>query len=116
MHAGCRAYSASSSVEATGVKQTGYKPDHSPPSDAKVENAWSCTSTPPYAFVMATVMIFICTVYHRNVRNDDNLKAENVAAVSSHPINIKPEPITCYVSVPCSVVLCISVFCTNYGR
>jgi len=46
---------------------------------------------------MATVMIFICTVYHRNVQNDDNMKAANVAAVSSHPINIKPEPITRYV-------------------
>ena len=82
----------------TGVKQTGCKPDHSPPSGAKVENAWSCTSTLPYAFVMDT-LIFICTVYHRNVCNDDNLKAANVAAVSSHPINIKPEPITCYVCI-----------------
>jgi len=71
-----------------GVKQTGCKPDHSPPSGAKVENAWSCTSTPPYAFVMGTVMIFICTMYHKNVRNDDNLEAANVAAVSSNPINL----------------------------
>jgi hypothetical protein len=46
---------------------------------------------------MDTLMIFIYTVYHRNVQNDDSLKAANVAAMSSHPINIKPEPITRYV-------------------
>jgi len=79
----------------TGVKQTGCKLDHSPPSGAKAENAWSCTFTPPYAFVMGTLTIFIYAVYHRNVWNDDSLKAANVA-VSFHPIDIKPEPIAHY--------------------
>jgi hypothetical protein len=46
---------------------------------------------------MGTVMIFICTVYHKNVQNDDSLEAANVAAVSCNPINIKPDPITCCV-------------------
>jgi hypothetical protein len=35
-------------------------------------------------------MTFICTMYYRNVRNDGNLKAADVAAVSSHLINIEP--------------------------
>jgi hypothetical protein len=30
-----------------GVKQLGHEADHSPPSSAKVKNAWSYTSTPP---------------------------------------------------------------------
>jgi hypothetical protein len=30
-----------------GVKQPGCEADHSPPSSAKVKNAWSYTSTPP---------------------------------------------------------------------
>jgi len=30
-----------------GVKQPGREADHSPPSSAEVENAWSCTSSPP---------------------------------------------------------------------
>jgi hypothetical protein len=29
-----------------GVKQLGHEAEHSPPSSAKVKNAWSCTSTP----------------------------------------------------------------------
>jgi hypothetical protein len=30
-----------------GVKRPGREADHSPPSSAKVKNAWSYTSTPP---------------------------------------------------------------------
>jgi hypothetical protein len=30
-----------------GLKQPGSEADNSPPSSAKVKNAWSCTSTPP---------------------------------------------------------------------
>jgi hypothetical protein len=30
-----------------GVKWPGHEADHSPPSSAKVKNAWSYTSTPP---------------------------------------------------------------------
>jgi hypothetical protein len=33
-----------------GVKQPGRESDHSPPSSAEVENAWSYTSTPPMRF------------------------------------------------------------------
>jgi hypothetical protein len=32
-------------------KWPGYEADHSPPSSAKVKNAWSYTSTPQYAFM-----------------------------------------------------------------
>jgi len=35
----------------TGGKAAGREADHSPPSSAKVKNAWSCTSTPPYAIM-----------------------------------------------------------------
>jgi hypothetical protein len=31
-----------------GVKQPGHEADHSPPSSAKVKNAWSSTYTPQY--------------------------------------------------------------------
>jgi hypothetical protein len=34
-----------------GVKQLRREADHSPPSSSKVKNAWSNTSTPPYAFM-----------------------------------------------------------------
>jgi hypothetical protein len=34
-----------------GVKWPGREADHSPPSSAKVKNAWSYTSTPQYAFM-----------------------------------------------------------------
>jgi len=33
------------------VKGSGSKVDHSPPSTTEVENAWSSTSTPQYAFM-----------------------------------------------------------------
>jgi hypothetical protein len=33
------------------VKQPGHEPHHLPPSSAEVKNAWSHTSTPPYAFM-----------------------------------------------------------------
>jgi len=35
-----------------GIKQPGYEGDHSPPSSAEVKNVWSCTSTPPYVFMV----------------------------------------------------------------
>jgi hypothetical protein len=35
-----------------GVKQSGHKADHSLPSSAKVKNAWSYISTPPYVFTV----------------------------------------------------------------
>jgi hypothetical protein len=34
-----------------GVKRQGCEADSSPPSSAKVRNAWSCTSTPQYVFM-----------------------------------------------------------------
>jgi hypothetical protein len=34
-----------------GVKWLGHEADHSPPSSAKVKNAWSYTSTPQYVFM-----------------------------------------------------------------
>jgi hypothetical protein len=34
-----------------GIKRPGREADHSPPSSAEVKNAWSCTSTPQYAFM-----------------------------------------------------------------
>jgi hypothetical protein len=34
-----------------GVKRPGHEVDHSPPSSAKVKNAWSYTSTPQYVFM-----------------------------------------------------------------
>jgi hypothetical protein len=33
------------------VKQLRCEADHSRPSGVKVKNGWSCTSTPPYAFM-----------------------------------------------------------------
>jgi hypothetical protein len=33
------------------VKRPGREADHSPPSNAEVKNAWSCTSTPQYVFM-----------------------------------------------------------------
>jgi hypothetical protein len=47
IHSG--AHRASSPME-TGHKAVGCDADHSPPSSAKVMNAWSYTSTPPYVF------------------------------------------------------------------
>jgi hypothetical protein len=41
-----------SGVLSLGVKRPGPEADHSPPSDAKVKNVWSYTSTPQYAFVV----------------------------------------------------------------
>jgi hypothetical protein len=43
-----------------GVKRPGREADHSPPSSAEVKNAWSYTSTPPYAFMAW------CLVKHRD--------------------------------------------------
>jgi hypothetical protein len=43
-----------------GVKWPGREVDHSPPSSAEVKNEWSCTSTPPYAFMAW------CLVKHRD--------------------------------------------------
>jgi hypothetical protein len=34
-----------------GVKQPGHDADYSPPTSAKVKNAWSYTSTPQYVFM-----------------------------------------------------------------
>jgi hypothetical protein len=34
-----------------GVRRPGREADHSPPSSAKLKNAWSYTSTPQYAFM-----------------------------------------------------------------
>jgi hypothetical protein len=34
-----------------GIKQPGHEANHSPPSSAEVENAWSHTSTPQYVFM-----------------------------------------------------------------
>jgi len=34
-----------------GIKRTGREADHSPPSSAKVKNAWSYTFTPQYVFM-----------------------------------------------------------------
>jgi hypothetical protein len=34
------------------VKGPGREADHSPPSSAEVKNAWSCTSTHPYVFMV----------------------------------------------------------------
>jgi hypothetical protein len=38
-----------------GIRQLGHEADHSPLSIAKVKNAWSYTSAPPYAFLMCLV-------------------------------------------------------------
>jgi hypothetical protein len=35
----------------SGEKRPGREADHSPPSSAEAKNAWSYTSTPPYAFM-----------------------------------------------------------------
>jgi hypothetical protein len=43
-----------------GVKRSGREADHSPPSSAKVKNAWSYTSTPQYIFMAW------CLVKHRD--------------------------------------------------
>jgi hypothetical protein len=43
-----------------GVKRLDREADHSPPSSAKVKNAWSYTSTPPYVFLVW------CLVKHRD--------------------------------------------------
>jgi hypothetical protein len=42
-----------------GVKHPGCEPEHSPPSNAKVKNVWSYTSTPSYIFMLW------CLVKHR---------------------------------------------------
>jgi hypothetical protein len=42
------------------VRRPGREADHSPPSCAEVENAWSYTSIPPYVFMAW------CLVKHRN--------------------------------------------------
>jgi hypothetical protein len=34
------------------VKWPGCETDHSPPPSAEVKNAWSCTYTSPYVFLM----------------------------------------------------------------
>jgi hypothetical protein len=34
-----------------GVNRPWREADHSPPSSAKVNNEWSCTSSPPYVFM-----------------------------------------------------------------
>jgi hypothetical protein len=47
-------------VPSLGVKRPGREADHSPPSSAKVKNAWSYTSTPQYAFMAW------CLVKHRD--------------------------------------------------
>jgi hypothetical protein len=38
-------------VSIPGIKRPGRESDHSPPSRAKVKNAWSYNSTPPYVFM-----------------------------------------------------------------
>jgi hypothetical protein len=43
-----------------GIKWLGREPDHSPPSNAEVKNAWSYTSTPQYVFMAW------CLVKHRD--------------------------------------------------
>jgi hypothetical protein len=48
---GCRAHQASYPMGTRGSfpgsKAPGREPDHSPPSNAEVKNAWNYTSTPP---------------------------------------------------------------------
>jgi hypothetical protein len=43
-----------------GLKRPSHEADHSPPSSAKVKNAWSYTSTPEYVFMAW------CLVKHRD--------------------------------------------------
>jgi hypothetical protein len=40
------------------VKQLGLETDHKPPTSAVVKNAWTYTSTPPYAFMACTGTAF----------------------------------------------------------
>jgi hypothetical protein len=35
-----------------GVNQPGHKADHSLPSSAEIKNVWTCTSIPPYVFMV----------------------------------------------------------------
>jgi len=37
----------------------GHGADHSPPSNVKVKIAWSCTSTPPYIFMVCVIKQWI---------------------------------------------------------
>jgi hypothetical protein len=48
-----------------GVKRQGHETDHSPPSSAKVKNAWSYTSTPPIRLrgVMLAGGLTVCTFF-----------------------------------------------------
>jgi hypothetical protein len=34
------------------IKQLWCETDHSPPSSVEIKDAWSCTSTPPYTFMV----------------------------------------------------------------
>jgi hypothetical protein len=42
-----------------GVKRSGREADHSPPSSAKVKNAWSYTSIPQYVFMASCLVKLI---------------------------------------------------------
>jgi hypothetical protein len=43
-----------------GIKRSGREANHSPPSSAEINNAWKCTSTPQYVFMVW------CLVKHRD--------------------------------------------------
>jgi hypothetical protein len=62
-------------VLSPGVKRPGREADHSPPSSAEVENAWSYTSTPPvkhrynftfYLFYNEYYYIVLCVMQQHN--------------------------------------------------
>ena len=41
-------------MSSLGVKQKGREADYSLPTSVKIQNEWSCTSIPPYAFMACT--------------------------------------------------------------
>jgi hypothetical protein len=71
-------------VLSLGVKQLGCEADHSPPSSARVKNAWSYTFIPQYVFMVW------CLVKHRDYFTFFYcLVAVEVAAVGLKPLYAK---------------------------
>jgi len=70
----------------------GGEADHSPPSGAEVRNAWSCTSTPQYSFIVWCSVNFTFYLYAAvyKYKSTQNIRVCCVPGIilSSHKFNI----------------------------
>jgi hypothetical protein len=57
-------------VLSLGVKRPEREADHSPPSSAEVNNAWSYTSTPPYVFMAWHGHLYLYNLFYNTMLHE----------------------------------------------